>query len=270
MRHAILATLVAAGAGAAASPELPGCGRSGDTVRYREITESEVTLYTPGGTRLLDVGHDATITLAFGISDSITAWYDTLALKVESLTGGRRPATSALLRQPFHLRCDAPGRLVTLRAPTIPPDIREVTDLSQQFADFLVRVPPGVLRVGAAWTDTLEYAVPAAAGAFRKYSAITTWQVQQDTAVGGGRGWILTGRGRIRTEAGNALTGGRGQATVELAGEERGRAVLAPDGRMLSRTRQGDLTGRLSIRSGASANDFSQDYTYESRLTHVP
>lgn len=271
MPYAILPILLAAAsAGMTTARQPSACGSPGDTLRYRELTLSELTLQTSAGIRLLDQTHDASIALAFGPADSATAWYDSLALEIQSPAGGRRPPTTALLQQPFQLRCDARGRLTILRAPTVPPEIREVTDLSQGFADFLIRIPAVPLGVGIQWTDTLVHAVPEVRGAFRKYTAVTTWRVQGETYFGDWRAWMLSGRTRLSLESGDPLPGDSGQAVSALAGEEQDEVIVAQNGRMLSRIRQGTLAGQLTIRSGSSAKDFPQDYTYETRITHVP
>jgi hypothetical protein len=270
MRYAILATLVATAVGPATAPPHRGCDQQGGTLLYREVTEGELTLYTPAGARLLGQTHVATIALAFGATDSVTAWYDSLAVEAQSLEGRQRPATALLLRQPFQLRCDARGRLTTLRAPRIPQEILEITDLSQEFTDFLVRTPTVALEVGVEWTDTLAHLVPETGGTFRKYTAYATWRVQTDTLYAGTRAWILTGRSRLSLEAGDLAPRHSGQAVSVLAGEEQGRAILAEGGRLLSRTKQGNLAGQLTIRSGSKAQSFQQDYHYESRITHVP
>lgn len=269
MRYVILLILSVAIAGAVSPRRPSACSASGDTLRYREVTESELTLYTPAGTRLLDQKHDATITLAFGADSSVSAWYDSLALEVEWLRGVQRPATAALVGQPFHLLCDSRGRLTTIRAPAIPADVRELSDLAQQFTDFLVPIPPAALVAGAAWTDTLAQVVPENGGAYRKYTAVASWRVQKDTLVAGGRGWILTGRSKLSLDSGDPLAR-NGQAQSVLTGQEEGSALVAEDGRLLSRTRQADLKGQLTIRSGPGARNFAQGYSYRSRITHVP
>jgi hypothetical protein len=269
MHYAFLLTLLAVRAVGAEAPPAASCITGRDTLRYRELTESELTLYTSAGTRLIDQKHDATITLAFGPSDSVTAWYDSLALEVESLKGTQRPPADALLGQRFRLVCDANGRLTTLAAPAVPPEIRELSDLSQQFTDFLIRVPQGKLQVGSEWTDTLDQVAPETAGASRRYTAITTWRVQRDTLLDGRRARVLSGRTTLKLDAGDPLVGRPGQARSALAGAEKAQAVLAEDGRLLSRSKEGTLTGRLTVRSGSGEQSYAQDYTYRSRITHV-
>jgi hypothetical protein len=270
MQLGILAMLLATGALPLGGHTPPACGQPGDTLRYRELTQSELTLYSSAGTRLLDQTYDALVALVFGPGDSVTAWYDTLSLEVQSVNGAQRPATGALLRQLFQLRCDGRGRLATLRAPAVPQEIREITDLSQEFIDFLVRIPATTMGRGVEWTDTLAHVVPDAGGVFRRYTSLTTWAVEKDTLIAGGRGWILKGRSKLNLEAGDLVSDRSGQAVSVLTGEELGRVVLTQDGRLLSRTKQGRLAGQLTLGSGSSARSFPQDYTYDSRITHVP
>lgn len=126
------------------------------------------------------------------------------------------------------------------------------------------------MRRGVEWTDTLAHVVPDAGGVFRRYTSLTTWVVEKDTVVHGGRGWILKGRSKLSLEAGDPVPGRSGQAVSVLTGEELGRAVLAEDGRLLNRTKQGRLAGQLTMRSSSGERSFPQDYSYDSRITHVP
>lgn len=79
---------------------------------------------------------------------------------------------------------------------------------------------------------------------------------------------ILVSTVMVTLETGDALPGGGGRTLTALAGEERGRAVIGPDGRLLDRMREGTLKGELVIRDLAqsSGRTFSQDYIYQSRI----
>ena len=270
LAQALLIMPVAMGVRPALAQQPGGYLHGPDTLRYHELTRSELSLSTPGGTRLMDLSHDATVALAFGGGDSAIAWYEALALEAQSLQGLRRPATATLLRQPFVLRLDRRGRTTTLRSPALTAGIRELTDLSQEFTDFFVRLPAQPLGMGVEWIDTLAHTVPAAHQAYRKYTAITRWRVERDSATVYGPAWILSSTATVALETGDPLPVSGGQVVSILEGEEGGTAIFSQDGRLLSRTKEGSLTGRLEMRASAPARSFEQDYTYRSSITHAP
>jgi hypothetical protein len=238
-----------------------------DTLRYHELSRAELTLHTPAGVRLMDLTHDATVALAFGAGDTATAWYEALALEAQSLQGVRRPVTTSLLRQPFVLRLDQRGRATTLRSPALTSEILELSELSQEFTDFFVRLPVQPLGLGVEWIDTLVHTVPEARLAHRRYTAVTRWRVERDSTTADGPAWILSSQGAVTLEAGNPLPASGGRVVSVLEGEERGGAILSRDGRLLSRTKEGSLTGRLEMRASSPARSFEQGYTYWSRIT---
>ncbi len=268
LAQALLVTPIAASVRPALAQQSAGYPHGRDTLHYHELTRSELALQTPTGVRLVDLTHDATVAVAFGDGDSATAWYDALALEAQSLQGVRRPATATLLRQPFVLRLDPRGRATTLRSPTVPTEIAELADLSQEFTDFFVRLPEQPLAAGVEWTDTLVHSVPEVRQSYRKYTAVTRWRVERDSTTADGPVWILSSQSTVALEAGNPVPASGGRIVSVLEGEERGSAILSRDGRLLSREREGSLGGRLEMHASAPARRFEQDLTYRSRITN--
>jgi hypothetical protein len=266
----LIGSLLADRFGQATTQPAAGYRHAADTVRFHELTHGEIGMFTPAGARIMEQKHEATIGLVFGAADSVIAWYDTLSLEAQSIQGVRRPNTGPLLRQPYLLRMDNRGRVTTLRAPALPPDVREITDLSQAFVDFFVRLPGQPLASGLEWTDTLANETGRGEQSYRKYVVITKWRVEKDSVIGGAPVWVVASSGTVSLETGEPLPGQKGQAISALAGEEHSRAILSRDGRFLGRTREGKVAGHLAIRSGASSQRFEQDYTYQSRIEKVP
>jgi hypothetical protein len=266
----LVGSLLATGLGQKATPRAATNRHVADTIRYHERTDGEIGMFTPSGARLMEQKHDATIGLVFGAADSVTAWYERLSLEVRSIQGLRLPNTTLLLRQPYLLRVDSRGRVTTLRAPASPAEVRELTDLSQEFADFFVRLPAQPLVLGLEWTDTLASETGRGEQSYRKYVVIAKWRVEKDSVIGGAPAWVLASSATISLETGEPLPGQKGQAISTLGGEEQGRAMLSRDGRFLGRTRQGKVAGHLAIRSGGASQKFEQDYTYQSRIEQLP
>lgn len=83
------------------------------------------------------------------------AWFDSLAVEYTNSEGKATPDTDGLiggrwtgLLRPF-------GEVSLTARPFIPPDLAQVSDLSDELADFFPPLAPVALPPGGAWTDSL-------------------------------------------------------------------------------------------------------------------
>ncbi len=251
-------------------PLSPGRAQTAsDTVRYREVAHTELQVMTPSGARLMDVKREARIAVLPGAGDTVRAWYEDLALEVQSLRGVSRPATAALLGEPFILRVDRRGRATTLQSPGVPDAIREIEDPSQQFTDFFPRLPAAPLARGLEWIDTLKHEIPAKDRSYRKYTAITNYRVEKDSMAKAGRVWVIVTGGSIWLETADVVPGSNQvQSVSTLQGDERGRlCVDARSGALVCRTRKGELNGKVTLTGPGAPIVREQTYWFESTIT---
>lgn len=241
----------------------------GDTLRFREVTTSEITLRTPRGDLPMRSGHDALIAVTFLPGDSARAWYDGLTLEASGPAGTQRPATRAALRQPFTLAFDARGNVRTLAAPTFPASFRGITDLTHQFDDFFLRLPAQPLRVGLAWTDSVARR-DSARSRYTRTTGVAHYRVERDTTVGTRRGVVIAMRQTVRIENGGPVEGQPLTAESVLEGGDEGVFVYAPsEGRILGRTRTGEVRGTVTFRGGPQPVAMEQRYRYQNTLTPI-
>ena len=173
-----------------------------DTLRYHEVTQTEVNMTTPQGSVTVPMEHDATIAVLLLPGDSARAWYESLRLSVTGPTGVMAPETAPALRQPFALNVDARGRTKLVSAPTFPQSFQGVTDLTHQFDDFFLRLPAEPLKVGLTWTDTVTRA-DSGNGKRLRSTTIAQYRVERDTTIAGQAGLVVNvqQQGTVNTEA---------------------------------------------------------------------
>jgi hypothetical protein len=87
------------------------------------------------------------------------AWYDTLAVSYDARSGRLTPDTDGLVggRWAGHLSGSGAATLTT--RPFMPPELREVSDLSDALIDFLPPLASAAVAVGGRWTDSLGLTV---------------------------------------------------------------------------------------------------------------
>lgn len=125
-----------------------------DTLRYREVTKSDVQLASARGNARIGVLHEATIALTFAGADTARAWYESLQITATRDSTERRLDTDSVLKQPFVLLFPPAGDITTLSAPPFPGSFDGITDLQSQFEDFIFTLPTKPLRKGLTWADT--------------------------------------------------------------------------------------------------------------------
>ena len=233
-----------------------------DTLRYHEVTHTEVNMSTPQGSVSVPMEHDATIAVLLLPGDSARAWYESLRLSVTAPRGVMTPETGPALRQPFALNMDARGRTRLLSAPTFPESFQGITDLTHQFDDFFLRLPAEPLKVGLTWTDTVTRADSSADKRLRS-TTIAEYRVERDTTVGGQAGLLVNVRqhGTVNTEA--AMHGQNARLQTQMTGTDSGWFVFAPkSGRMLARQRKGEFRGETLMTAPSGSMTVQQSMTY--------
>jgi len=267
-RFLLLAAVIAGGTSRAHAQHASADGDQRDTLRYREVAHTELQMYTPSGAKLMDLKRDARIALVPGAGDTVHAWYEDLALEVQSPQGVRQPNTASLLHQRFLLRRDDRGRITTLQAPAVPDEVREFEDPSQQFTDFFPRLPAAALAPGLEWTDSLKHEVPNQDRSYRRYTVVTSYRVEKDSVAEGARVWVVSTSGFIWLETADMARGRTIQSVSALSGAEAGRLLIDAGSRALvGRTRKGELNGRLTLTGPGAPAARDQIYWFESTIT---
>lgn len=219
----------------------------GDTLRYRELATSNVTLSTADGAAPVVTRQAATIVLTFHTRDSVEAWYDELMVEASDPNGFHRPDPNPVLDQSFVLRFGEHGRVETLTAPVFPSEFQEVTDLTQQFLDFFPPLPSrGELTIGRSWMDSTTHADTSAMGQYLHVRRSMEFEVAGDTVLAGASALVIALREEIHVEIGGPLRGQPLETESVLDGWEEGVFVFdAEHGILLARRREGELEGPL-------------------------
>lgn len=239
-----------------------------DTLRFHEVTSTEITLQGPQGEMQLEATHDAIIGIRFLGGDSAIAWYDTVAISLDTPQGTQRPSMTTLVGKPFRLRFDPRGGVRVLSAPALTPEIRSVSDLTRQFDDFFPRLPRTDLTVGKAWSDTVVNVDSANNSTFRR-KAIARYRVLRDTTVGNERAFIVGMTQDLELALSQAQPG-LPVVDSKLTGGDEGSFVFAPrSGRLLARQRKGTLSGRMTMQMPAGSMSMRQSFSYENRVGAV-
>ena len=235
-----------------------------DTLRYHEVTETKTGIQTPDGPFVIASRHDAAIALLRGSGDTVTAWYERLTLSSTSPRGESRPATDSVLERPFRLILPASGRVRTLTTPEFPAEVARQTDLSHQFDDFFISLPPGALGPASSWADTSEDSVTADPRDTYRSRRIRTYRVLGDTVVMGMNGLVIGLEELMSIRSTSPLQSRPGTVGVTIDGREDGFVVFSPSaGRLLARQRTGHLAGETSLDGpdGRMARAMTYDYT---------
>lgn len=241
-----------------------------DTVRYREVTASEVRIETPQGEMAFESGHDALLAVVFVAPDSMEAWYEALALRSAGPDGVSEPGTRDFLGERFVLRYGERGRVETLATPAFPPAVARITDLRLQFEDFFPHRPDLALAPGISWADT-TVSVTGEEGAETRMESVAEYRVAGDTVVAGEPHLVIRSRVAISLE-GNAPTAQDPRVTVSttLAGvEENVFVIRRADRRMWSRTRSAELTGVMAYLGMRAPVEFPMRRGYRNRIVQV-
>jgi hypothetical protein len=242
--------------------------RTADTLRFREVTTMDMTMRTPQGEVPMTIEQDATLAILMLPGDSARAWYDALRVGVSSQMGSQQAETGSILKQPFHLRFDPRGRTEVISSPAFPQTVQGVSDLTQQFADFFLRLPTSPLRLGLAWTDT-STRKSAAPDKTSSTQSIASYRVERDTTVAGEAAFVISMRQQITAQSEGPVPGQPMRVHVATSGTDEGFVVFAKSGRMLGRQRTGTLSGGTTITGDAGSMEITQTSNFRSRIEVV-
>lgn len=242
----------------------------GQTLRYREVTEGGTEVASERGFGWIETFHDATLAVTFGPDDEARAAYETLDIALTTPRVELDPDTDGALGLPFELSFPASGRVRLVSAPTFPPDVAEITDLTRQFDDFFLPLPSEPLAVGLIWTDSTGTASRGPDGEDEVDWSRGTYEVVADTVEDGRRVFVVEaviekGHRSVGTDEERGLT-----TTHEMEGTERSVFAFAPDpGVLVWRDRTGRMDGRTEMTDGEDSEDRAVTYTYESTIELV-
>jgi hypothetical protein len=264
----LVAVVIMLGIGARPAVAQSAYARPADTLRFREVTTIEVRMTTPQGDVPVSTEHDATIAVLLLPGDSAKAWYESLRLGINSPAGVESPETGSALRQPFRLTFDPRGRITLVSAPTFPEKFESITDLTQQFSDFFLRLPAQPLRLGLAWTDSLTRTTKTADKS-NVMRSIASYRVERDTTVANEPAFVISMRQQLSSESEGPIRGQPVRARALTTGSDDGVYVFSKSGRMLGRQRTGTLTGALTLTGDGGSMEIPQTFTYKNRIDVV-
>lgn len=243
-------------------------GSPSDTLRYSELTNGNVEMVMPNGTVTVRSVHDAVLAVTFPSQGRAHAWYEALVVESAGPMGRAKPSTTSLLNQPFEFDFAPTGHIAGLKAPTMPPEIAAITDLTRQFDDFFITVPSSGLSVGTAWADTVVKS-KAARDTDKTFSRhIRSYVVERDTSVAGVRAFLIQVSQMVEINTSSEMPEANMSVSAKLTGTDQGWALFAPSlGRLLERQRSGSLKGEMHMQpAGMAPVAIPQSYTYESRI----
>ncbi len=237
----------------------------GDTLRYRNTTKMEGVVHGAAGDAPFSLSREAVYAFAFGGGESLTAWYESLAVEASGALGGDKPNPQELLHLPYHLHMEPNGRVVTIKSPTLPRTARLIAELSPQLDDFFPRLPAsGKLARGATWTDTVTRNENDADGQHHvSIRRISHYKALGDSTFDGKPGIVITQHTEVRITTSAPMQQQPYIATLSLTGDENGTALFGiADGRMLSRERTGELRGAVTYKGGDKPWVVNQSYHF--------
>lgn len=105
----------------------------------------------------------------------LTAWYDSLVVWYDGVSGRVTPDTDGLIGGRWEGTITPTGEVALTARPFIPPDLRAVSDLSDALLDFFPPLASVAIPTGSRWTDSLGLEIArladsaAAAGPVQRY-----------------------------------------------------------------------------------------------------
>lgn len=229
----------------------------------------QVRLELPSGSMENRIEHDATMALERESEGTFLASYEELALRFRSPMGNVDPNTDPLISVPFVVEYDGAGSFAALEHPSMPPEVAAISDLTQQFRDYLLPMPDSRPETGVIWTDTIEFeSRNEASGQFTSAVHVRQFVVREDTVTAMGPGTIIDVIQEVTME-GEAPADAQGtMASTTLAGIDAGFVVFDFEvGRMRYRARTAELTGTTRIGDGPAAMQIDQTLSYESTIS---
>ncbi|HEX9166325.1 MAG TPA: hypothetical protein VF862_10460 [Gemmatimonadales bacterium] len=155
------------------------------------------------------------------------AWYDSLTVRYDARAGRLEPDTDGLIGGRWEGRLTATGSVELLTRPFMPPDLREVSDLSDALLDFLPPLPAAALAPGSHWTDSLGLTVRRLADSTAAEGAVARYE------------WTIHSRGALPVEADSTLR-------IRQEAEDEGRLAWGDDLGVLGWTRRVTIETQLA------------------------
>lgn len=261
---AAAATVVATGMAPLGAQHVTYHWSAGDTLRYRNTTKMEGIVHGAAGDAPFTLSREATYAFAFGDGEALTAWYEALTVEASGALAGDKPNPQELVHQPYHLRMEPNGRVVTIKSPTLPRTARLIAELSPQLDDFFARLPAGgTVSPGTTWTDTVTRNENDPDGHKVLVRRISHYKAGGDSVIDGRRGIVITQRTEVRITTSAPMQQQPFVATLQLTGDEDGTALFSvDDGRMLLRERSGELRGEVTYKGGDKPWVVNQSYRF--------
>ena len=216
-----------------------------DTVFYREVNSVLMTRHLPTGPNRLQLKQDHLIGVRATRPGMAQAWFEELALTIETSEGAVRLPTDPVLRQLYVLSFDSAGHATPLRTPVAPEWIVGIVDPSKQFVDFFMPIPRKPLSLGLVWVDTLPIEGNIGINRTVRGQRVGQFDVVGDSAIRGIPVFIV--RATIKQQMTTAGPDASGINTVsEQDGTENSRFYIAKSNmRMMARRSTGSFRGAL-------------------------
>lgn len=267
LRHIMLTLVFCVATAPVAAQAGPYRLPANDTLKYREISNGEVVIETPQGELTTRTEHDAGLRVVASSAGQARAWYASLRVRSVGPTGDLAPNTEGVLGLPYQLTYPSDGRVTLVDAPEFPTPIAAVTDLTHQFFDFFVSMPAGQPLRGQSWQDTLRSTVANPPMTSLLNEAIRTFRVRGDTVLVGRSALVVEVTTNSRMEGSGPLEGQPLTAVTSLEGVETGIAIFDwASGRLLHRSKSGNLRGLFRIEGAPQVIELPQTYQYTSTI----
>ena len=239
----------------------------GDTLRYHEVTRSETVIEAPQGAIPVLSEYDGIIGLAGSGEERVRAWFESLRLRAVGPNGDQSPATTELLRKPYELTMSPRGSVDVLATPTFPEPVAAITDLSHQFFDFFAVMPASPPVTGTVWQDTIRSESATAPGTSQFNESIRHFEFRADTVVNGVPAMVIVVSAEVRTEGSAPMEGQPLTVSTSLKGTDTGFLIFDwAAGRLLHRSRSGEMSGVFRILGAPQPVEFPQTSTYSSTI----
>jgi len=237
-----------------------------DSLIYREVSRGHVTIQMPQGPLEVRTLHDARIAIVGMLPGQVKAWYRSLVLRNEGPGPTvQAPDTKDMLQVPFELEITGNGAVTVRKTPPMPDAIAAMTDLTHQFDDFLIPLPPLPITAGITWIDSATSTASGRPENSYRGTFVRRFTYRGDTTIAGNPAWRIGIASRVILEASSPLQG-MTVATI-LTGADTGSAVIrAADGHLLRRDKSGSLKGVLKMTGNGQSMDAPQVFTYESTI----
>ena len=256
MKNVAASILLVVGLSACAGPS--GVAPSGGLM-YRLTEPSTATYVTESTSNInIDAGamgsfdmratRDATLVVSFSPEADgveVTARYESLSASMTQPMGGSQTASERDVQGDLVFNLDRTGKPTVVSLPTTRAVAEQLVDPLSVVHEMFPRLPGGMVRPGATWTDTIQYETRTSQGDASS-NVVMTYTLQGDTVVDGATLVRITYEGRANVR-GAAMTEGM-QVLQSLSGTVSG-ALLWDAVRSLLVADEGtqDMTGSVEV-----------------------